>query len=152
MEVVVVLPAFIVVFVSVFYVRSQVLSRQAVEAKARTCAWAYSVGNCDEIPPGCEGIVQPVDGAGQDDEGIKDALKNATGGLVGPVIATVIDPALKAAFGRALDANAKQYFQRPSLYGGGTATTSGSYHLACNLATETLVDVAKDAWKSLFKF
>jgi hypothetical protein len=151
-EAVVVLPVFIIIFVSVFYIRSQVLSRQAAESKARTCAWAYSMKNCNEIPPGCEGVLQVVSGAGRVDDKIEGALSSATGGLVGPVIAKVLEPALKAAFGRALDARTQKSYERPTLYGGGTATTSGSYHLACNLTPETPLDVAKDAWNALSKF
>jgi hypothetical protein len=151
-EAVVVLPVFIIIFASVLYVRSQVLSRQAAETKARACAWAFSTNNCGAIPPGCEDIVRKVDGAAGVVDEIEKDLLSARGGLVGPVVAKVIEPALKCAFGSALDANTKQSYQRPSLYGGGTATASGSYHLACNLAHETLIEVANDAWKSLFSF
>ena len=151
-EAVIVLPVFIIIFVSVFYVRGQVFSRQAAETKARTCAWAYSMKNCSEIPPGCEGVLQVVSGAGQVDGKIEKALSGATGGLVGPVIAKVLEPALKAAFGRSLDASTQESYQRPALYGGGTATSSGSYHLACNLTPETALEVAKDAWNTLMPF
>ena len=151
-EAVVVLPVFIIIFASVLYVRSQVLSRQAAETKARSCAWTFSTNNCDAIPPGCDDIVRKVDGAAKVVDEIEKDLSSAKGGPVGSVISKVIEPALKCAFGSAVEASSKQSFQRPSLYGGGTATASGSYHLACNLAHETLIDVAKDAWKSLFRF
>jgi hypothetical protein len=151
-EAVVVLPVFVIIFVSVFYIRGQVLSRQAAESKARTCAWAYSVKNCNEIPPGCESVLQVVSGAGQVDDKIEEKLAKAKAGIVAPVIAKILEPALKAAFGRALDARTQQFYERPALYGGGTATSSGSYHLACNLTPETPLDVAKDAWNALSKF
>jgi hypothetical protein len=71
------------------------------------------------------------------------------GGIVGPIVSKVLSPALDAAFGRALDANTQQSYERPPLYGGGTQSASGSYHLACNLTRETPLDVVKDAWNAL---
>jgi hypothetical protein len=46
-EAVVVLPIFIVLFISLFYVRDQVLAKQAAQERARTCAWLYSWNNCE---------------------------------------------------------------------------------------------------------
>ncbi len=152
-EAVVVLPVFIIIFVSVFYVRSQVLSRQAAETKARTCAWAYSMINCeDAYPPGCEVVLQPGNGAGRVTDTVGNAISGVASDRAGPVITNVLQPAIDTVFGSSLDARTKQSYQRPALYGGGTATSSGSYHLACNLKTETLPEVAQDAWNSLFKF
>ena len=62
----------------------------------------------------------------------------------------VLNPVLKAVFGQALDATTETSFARPALYGGGTATAHGTYHLACNLKQETLGDVASDVWNSIF--
>ena len=148
-EAVIVLPVFVILFVSVFYVRSQVLARQASESKARTCAWAYSMNNCNTVPPGCEGLVKVVRESGPVADKVSQAASKATGGLAGPVVHQVLSPALDAAFGRSLDSNTQQSYERPPLYGGGTQSASGSYHLACNLTPETPLDVAKDAWNTL---
>ena len=148
-EAVIVLPVLVILFVSVFYVRSQVLARQASESKARTCAWAYSMNNCNSDPPGCEGLVRVVRESGPIADKVSQAAGKATGGVAGPVVKRVLSPAIDAAFGRALDSSTQQSYERPPLYGGGTESASGSYHLACNLTPETPLDVAKDAWNTL---
>src|ERR1700690_2403507 len=104
-EAVVVLPVLIILFVSVFYVRNQVLARQAAESKARACAWAFSMNNCNAVPPGCDGLVRVVSAAGPLGKKVGDALNNATGGIAGPIVTNVLKPLLDAAFGQALDAN-----------------------------------------------
>jgi len=146
-EAVIVLPVLIILFVSVFYVRNQVLARQAAERQARTCAWAYSMNNCSAVPPGCS--AQIVSAAGPLGGKIEGKLSKASGGIAGPVVNDVLDPVLRAAFGKALDAKSQVPYERPAIYGGGTQTASGGYHLACNLTTETLEYVGKDAWDAL---
>jgi len=146
-EAVVVLPVLIILFVSVFYVRNQVLASQAAASEARTCAWAYSMNNCSTVPPGCD--AQIVGAARSIDARVEEDLSKARSGVAGPVVDRVLKPVLDAAFGQALDANSYITYNRPSLYGGGTRDARGSYHLACNLAPQTLTDVAKDAWNAL---
>jgi len=145
-EAVVFMPVLIIILASVYFVRNQVLARQAAEAKARTCAWAYSMQNCDDIPVGCEGFVHETRDGGAVAQKITDALSRSTGGIIGPIISGVLKPALKAAFGRSLEANTQVSFVRPGVYGGSTQNAQGRYQLACNLKRETAPDVAKDAW------
>jgi hypothetical protein len=150
-EAVVVLPVLIILFVSVFYVRNQVLARQAAESKARMCAWAFSMSNCDmdRVPAGCEGFVGVVSAGGPLGDRVNGELSNATYGIAGPIVEVVLKPVLVAAFGQALDAKTDVSYERPGLYGGGTQSAHGGYHLACNLTPETLPDVAMDAWHAL---
>jgi hypothetical protein len=148
-EALVVLPVLIILFVSVFYVRNQVLARHAAESKARACAWAFSMNNCNAVPPGCDELVRVVRAGGPLGKKVGDALDDATGGFAGPIVTKVLKPVLDAAFGKALDANTQFSYERPVLYGGGTQSAHGGYYLACNLAPETLMDVAKDAWDAL---
>lgn len=60
-EAVVVLPVFLILFISLFYVRDQVLARQATQEQARTCAWLYSANNCEfdanSMPAYCDGVL-----------------------------------------------------------------------------------------------
>lgn len=153
-EAVVVLPIFIVLFISLFYVRDQVLAKQAAQERARSCAWLYSWNNCEfdasSMPAECRDVVAstPV-GA----DAAKAVSEKLTGdGFFANVVSKMVDPALKAAFGSAIDVNVSRGVTQPLLYGGHAQSTSGNYHLACNLKPTTPLDVAKDAWHRVSPF
>jgi hypothetical protein len=166
-EATIVVPVFILLLVSVLYVRDQALTQHAVEMTARSCAWQYSAANCDAVPPGCEGLVVPGVTHNDASQAVLDAMQGGESGalkladktgVVSKIVETLLGPVLDAAFGRSLDATAKRDIERPSMFrveGGtpgsdDTKTMTGRYHLACNLTPESPMDVAKDAWK-LFK-
>jgi len=161
-EATIVLPVFILLLVGVLYVRDQALTSHAVELTARTCAWQYSVTNCDLVPPGCEGLVTAGTSHNGASQAVMDALRGGESGalkqadktgVVSKIVESLLGPVLEAAFGRSLDATAKRDLERPQLLGGDldpVKKMTGHYHLACNLTPESPIDVAKDAWK-LFK-
>lgn len=158
-EATIVVPAFILLLVSVLYVRDQALTQHDAEMTARSCAWQFSAANCDTVPPGCEGLVQQSTGANPAGQEVMDALQGGKEesvkqadktGVVSKIIDSLIGPVLEAAFGRSLDATVGREIERPNVFGGKTKTMTGRYHLACNLTPEDPIDVAKDAWK-LFK-
>lgn len=147
-----VLPVFVLLFVSLFYVRNQVLTRQAAQERARTCAWLYSANSCDkdQLPRECQDVVTDVPLAA-------DAAKTVTDKLTGDgffqdVVSGLIDSALETAFGSAFDVKVQREVARPDLFGGDTQTVSGEYHLACNLKPRTKLDIAKDAWSRVNPF
>lgn len=154
MEAVVVIPVFIVLFAGIVYFGNQALAAHAAEAEARTCAWLYSANNCDEVPPGCEGILELASGTGAgDDKGasggdVKSKLDEAesAGGGIGSIVSSLLKNALHDLFSRSLNANTHRDVQRPTTFGGGTVTTFRKYHLACNLTPREPIDVATDAW------
>jgi len=151
-EAVVILPVLIILFVSVTYIRNQVLAQQAADNKARSCAWAYSANNCEAVPAGCEELVKPVTAGTGVASKVSDALSSSAGWIgpvIKPVIEAVLDPVLENVFGRALEANTVVAFERPGLFGGGTQSARGKYRLACNIKPETAPEVAKDAWNAL---
>lgn len=148
-EAVIVLPFFAILFITVYYVRHDLLARQTAEIHARSCAWAYSANNCALVPVGCENELHDVWEGEAFSEEIVTTL-NLGDGLIKDAIVFVLDPVLKAVFGKALNAKTKTSFERPALYGGGTATAHGTYHLACNLQHKDLGDVASDVWNSIF--
>jgi len=167
-EAVVVLPVFVIIFISLFYVRDIAVSKQAAEEHARTCAWLYSAQDCEgAIPTGCDDVLTNApapsiiapdvgkafhDGLDALEQGAKDgkAPSRATGGkLVSGAIAPLLGSALEAAFGRAIDAKTEHPVQRPELFGGGQRAIQGHYHLACNLHPTTPGKVAEDAWKKI---
>ena len=114
-EATIVVPVFILLLVSVLYVRDQALTQHAVELKARTCAWQYSFANCDAVPPGCEGVVATSTGRNPASLEVMDALQGGKDGalkvadktgVVSKIVDTLLGPVLDAAFGSSLDANA----------------------------------------------
>src|SRR6185436_2807630 len=103
-ETVVVLPVFILIFISLFYVRDQVLTKQAAQERARTCAWLYSWNNCefndDVMPAECKDVVAPGPMLGQASADVTQKLVGD--GVVADVVKKMLDPVLEAAFGRSL--------------------------------------------------
>jgi hypothetical protein len=154
-ETVIVLPVFVLLFVSLLYVRDQAVEKQRAEMQARTCAWLYSSNNCSEIPPGCEGILRESKGGARNseiDQAMQDGRRRVeqdpdAGGLIGSVMGSLLGPALEEAFGRSVVAETHSEVERPGLYGGGTKSLSTSYELSCNLTPRDPDKVATDAWK-----
>lgn len=158
-EATIVVPLFILLLVAVLYVRDQALTQQAVEMKARSCAWQFSAANCNTVPPGCDGMVAQSTKPNPASQEVMDALQGGKDqavtqadktGVVSKIVSSLLGPVLDAAFGRSLDATVERDLERPGPFGGDTKQMTGRYHLACNLTPESPKDVAKDAWK-LFK-
>lgn len=147
-EAVIVVPIFILLFISLFYVRDQVIARQAAQRQARTCAWLYSWNNCDKsaLPPECQQVVTDEATFNDASTGLSEKLG---GGVVGDALKAILDPVLEAAFGRSLDAQVSKEIVRPAIYGGKVQSVTGRYHLACNLKSTTAPEVAKDAWSRI---
>jgi hypothetical protein len=157
-EAVVALPVLVLLFVGVFYVRDLATAKHDALTKARTCAWLYSANNCNEKPAGCEDILVDDDEGGKVTDKVAEALADGTdritkspgmGGAIEHIVSAMIEPALKAAFGRSVAANATNEVKRPALFGQGKQVVAGKYHLACNLNPSTMEDVVKDAWHLL---
>lgn len=151
-EAVVVLPIFLVLFISLFYVRDQVLAKQAAQEQARTCAWLYSWNNCNAqgMPAECEGVVTDNPMLGEVPSEVTDALGGDS--FFADIVAGMIEPVLEVAFGSSADAKVTRDVARPLLYGGETSTVVGKYHIACNLAPTTAPEVALDAWDRIKPF
>lgn len=148
-EAVVILPVLVILLASIYYVRNQSVAKMAAETKARACSWDFSKNNCNSVPAGCEGFVKEARGGGAVTKSVDNALTGDFG-IVGKVLSNVLNPVLKKVYGRSLEANTQVSFGRPAIYGGGTSTVQGTYHLACNLENETLEDLAKDAWHEIY--
>lgn len=156
-EAVVVLPFFVLLFVSVLYVRDRAIAKQAAQMQARSCAWLYSAADCRDVPPGCEGVLAEGQQGSPLPE-IRQVLTNAGrgiasgegGAIVESVIGSLLGRAIDHAFGRSVDARASETIDRPALYGGGEQALAGHYHLACNLRPQEPGDVALDAWRRVF--
>lgn len=156
-EAIIALPVLILILASLYLMRDQVVSKQAAEMQARSCAWLFSMKNCrlEDVPESCRNVLQITNKSGNATPELDRAIRGGkdaalrgrdTTGVVETIVGSLLGPALEAAFGRSVDATVKHTVDRPALYGGGTLTVSGSTHLACNLTPETPEDVAKDAW------
>ena len=161
-EAVIALPVFVIVFLALTYMRDQAIATQAAEQQARTCAWLYSAQNClGDAPAGCADVLgEPhvpdmpdPDVAGALDEGLKGIEQGGQAGeLVSGVVGKLLAPALLAAFGREVDAEATRLVDRSPLFGEGQKVVGGRYRLACNLTPKEPEDVAKDAWAKLTRW
>jgi hypothetical protein len=149
-----VLPIFLVLFISVFYVRDQVLTRQVAQERARTCAWLYSANNCEfdanSMPAECNDVVTKAPFASDAAKAVTDKLTGD--GFFHDVVNTMLDSAVETVFGDAINAKVTREVARPTLYGGDTQAIAGEYHLACNLKPKDKLDIAKEAWSHVNPF
>jgi hypothetical protein len=152
-EAVVALPFFVLIFISLFYLRDELVKKHELAMTARSCAWLYSQSNCQAVPLGCAGFVSnPSSSSGRESAELHDKLQQGLGetsGLahvVAKIVNGLVDSVLDAAFGQSFEVEPKGSVARPALYGGGTASLSSQYHLACNLAERTPLDVVTGAW------
>ena len=58
----------------------------------------------------------------------------------------------EAIFGRAATAPAAREVARPVLFGGTTTSVAGEFHIACNIRSNTIDGMARDAWGALVPF
>jgi hypothetical protein len=149
-EAAIALPVLVILFISLFYVRDHLVAQQSAGIHARSCAWAYSMDNCNQVPSGCEDALRLGKEGDRVGDEVSEQLGGIAPGLIKDAIMVVLGPVLDAMLGRSLDATTATTFARPTLYGGGTATALGHYHLGCNLTEQRPIDVAKSIWTSVF--
>ena len=153
-EAVVVLPVFVALFVGVFYVRDLTGGRLAADEAARRCAWQYSANSCENIPEGCEQVLQGVHRgsiAPELERTIEGLEKNLSSDsepqqVVKNLIQTMVTDALAKYLTRALSSKKTVELNRPRLFGGGKSLVAGSYRLACNIPLQKSKHIAKAAW------
>lgn len=158
-EAVIVIPVLILLWVSLYYAGGLALTQQKTEATARSCAWLYSAGSCDEenIPAGCQDYVHnthvssvPPKIADALDQGAQNAMNGGDAkGIVGSIVANLVAAPLVAAFTSAVDSRVDQQMAQPAAYGGGIKVVTGQYHLACNVPHDTPEKMAERAWRTL---
>jgi hypothetical protein len=164
-EAVVALPVFVVVFVSLVYVRDGYIARQAANLRSRECAWLYSASGCESVPPGCEGLVSIERKSVPVGDALKGALGNAAQGAAEAVVidnsgfsgvlAVVLREFLTPLLGRLFEENAlaqgRARLSAPALYGGDDFWVRGRVGLACNLVVpRTPGDVAAQVFGEIF--
>lgn len=158
LEAVIVIPVLLLLWVSLYYLADQFISRQSAAMTARSCAWLYSANNCREVPAGCGDFLQESRGSAEVSPDVNDALEDGAEealqggdakGIVGAVVGKLVAGPLMEAFTRSVDATVTKDVQQPAAYGGGVKKVAGRYHLACNLEPTTPEQMAQDAWSSL---
>ena len=155
-EAVIVLPVLLLVLSGLLYARDCLLEQQRAESRARSCAWLYSANGCQQVPVGCETILNagPLTTPGSL-SALGEELANARGKLPpDPLLDHVFDHVLKHGvgelFGSAARAEAHATVERPRVLGGGTSSNDRTYVVACNLTPLEPLDVAKTAWAKLW--
>jgi hypothetical protein len=155
-EVVIVLPVFVLLFVGLSFIGKLALARADVDAEARRCAWLYAMNDCQELPEGCAPPTSsPVAGG----DSLGDAVSHGKGvlgreqgrasGAIAQFIGSVFGKALSDVAGCSPVANASRTVSRSPLFGGKINPFTGSYGLACNLEPQTVGSIAEQAWKAL---
>jgi hypothetical protein len=155
-EAVVVLPVFVILFVSMFFVRDLTYAKLAADQEARRCAWLYSANDCSTVPIGCEGVVQgtrrgainpDVNSAiGDAEKALSEGVSGNGLGAVKQVLQNLVIDALAQAFTLSLDSQKLVEQERPRLFGGGKSQITGTYRLACNIRKQGNDDTATAVW------
>jgi hypothetical protein len=160
-EAVIVIPVLLLIWVSLYYLGEIFTTKQALDARARSCAWLYSANNCQEVPAGCAGVLQDSSSSSRVAPDVQNALEDGAQtalqggdaeGIVGTIVGELVAGPLMAAFTSSVDANVTKEIQQPASYGGGLKKVEGRYHLACNIETTTPEEMASKAWSSLVDF
>ena len=153
-EVVMMLPFFIMVYAGLHYVHGRYLGRELALTRARACAWAYSKAGCDgPEPPECE---KPDTGGAA----LDDPKNNADGGALSvinkigeiPFIGDLVKAPFDMLFGDPLAIKAYQDVRLPSdpslgpevFKVGGAYKGTPHYFTLCNTKRKDWGDVAKD--------
>ncbi len=133
-EIVVMLPVFILLFLGVLHIHSAGIGQQEAQSAARACAYYYAVNGCTNdaaAHPVCEGLnVGKAAEAGS----VKDA-KDDTSVLTEVESWPVLGDALKLLFGEGSRARAERQVQ--SFVGDGDSKAVGRFYLVCNTVSES---------------
>lgn len=140
-EAAVVLPVFIFIFAGLVYMHRLYSAKLETMVMARECAWAYSNGGCEALPPGCEVVDHGGDLLGMlTDEPEHHEKVSAMRGIEvgGDLLGGMMG--LDSGF----STTASREYRAPSVYGGGTKSTSSNYSLLCNEKEKGFGDVMGD--------
>ena len=155
LEMLAVLPVFVVIFVGIFFSTEILVKKQQSEQEVRRCAFQFSEDACASIPRGCEAVLfekpqHQVDwGRVGDvfDEDMRHA-KNLEDlhNMVRTLVEEVVSPILRKAFEEGLEATLPLEVAQPELFGGGKTIVSGHLSLACNTKKQKALEVALQPW------
>lgn len=162
-EVVVMLPFFILVYAGVYYMHGHYSGRQQAMLTARTCAWSFAAAGCpksgEEDFKRC--LSPKGDGADllelpADDSPPPTHDPDGVGSKVGHALDTiqkipVLGDAVGWLFGRPLGASATQLVQlpRPAVSNTERIAVTGRYYTMCNSTPKSWSTLAKDIFCSV---
>lgn len=139
------LPVLIILWVSVVFTHHIDDTAQQSRLASRQCAWEYTEGNCESVPPSCKSeptLGEPM----EDDTDIKSKIesrdgadndKDSTKGFGNGIMEMIGD-----IFGKPAEIRDVRDVRAPELYGGGAARQASKQYLLCN---EKEVDFLKKA-------
>jgi hypothetical protein len=156
-EVVMMLPFFILVFAGVYYMHGLYAGRQLAMSKARACGWAYAKAGCQGARPSeCPGP-EGGDPGGAAMEAGEAAGTGTAGQILGtiddiPVIGDILVAPFEMLFGKPLTTNARHTVNQPKpSYGPDKFTVGGHYFTLCNTVRKSWDRVATDIFCDFVK-
>ena len=151
-EVVLMMPVFISLFVGIGFFHQYYSARMDAATEARRCAWAYANGGCEDVPPGCAGIVGGSGGAERrlSDSAVQGQVDDARQNVADmeremplPGAATRI---YEAILGSSTTARGSEPVTMPDWVGGGTRDARCGYTVVCNEEERTLGGLIHEAF------
>lgn len=124
-----ILPVLVILWVGVVFTHQLDDAEQQSRLSARQCAWEYSEGNCENVPPSCH--MDPEQGAPMEDTTeVKSKIENKDTGnaSLGSAITSIIGEL----FGAPFSVKDTKNVQIPRMFGGKTAKKTGHQYLLCN--------------------
>ncbi len=140
------LPVLLILWIGVLFTYHLDDAEQQSRLAARQCAWEYTEGNCENVPPSCKETPESG-GAMEDDTEIKTKLEQAGENRekdsnkisdMGSSIAGIIGDI----FGAPVTIKDSRSVSIPGRFGGGTAKKTTSYYLLCNEKEVNFLDKA----------
>jgi hypothetical protein len=136
MEIVVMLPVFILLFLGVLHIHSAGLARQNAQSAARACACHYAVNGCTEEAakdPICDGLQVgkegSVEGGDEDTKQAQDSIWDELSSW--PVFGKVVS----LLFGEGASARSEQVAQ--AFVGDHDRKVSGRFYMVCNTVSQS---------------
>ena len=141
-EIVVMLPVFILLLACVYYLLDQGQAKAEASSTARRCAWSYAVSGCQQKPPGCDGASMREEGA-EDDPEAQDTQGEQREGTMDKIAGIpVVGPIVQGMVGEGFRVTATAE-ARAAVTADEKAAVRSDYYLLCNTVSQGWGDMIK---------
>jgi Flp pilus assembly protein TadG len=162
-ELALLLPFLTIVFAGVVYLGRRELARQQALLTARSCAWRFSEGACQQIPAGCPEALFDRPTPAQPDPVILERVEAARAATQAPDVASgrrqndfaaavrdKVDRALGFVLSDTVTTTAVRTLTVPAPLPAARREVRASYYLPCNLAPTSPGQMAGELWDALW--